>query len=214
MVEAKVDDAAVFSDAKSAARDERSGYLVVKNTQRKAKHWGNRNVKTKGTPEADAKKKADKGEVGNYGPTGLGASYNPEGQQISENPLDTEIPIGTPNVRRNYGRKFSIPLPGILRNVNVNLPGSHGGDGATTAATNTTVGLTPTGKENVSNANAPGNNTIFYQSRDGFQNVYHVTSSKGNSGNHTPLVIFKRNRSKTYAVLEFDRLLELLNESK
>jgi hypothetical protein len=33
-----------------------------------------------------------------------------------------------------------------------------------------------------------------------------------NSGKHTPLVVFKRNRTKTYAVLEFDKLLELLNE--
>ena len=33
-----------------------------------------------------------------------------------------------------------------------------------------------------------------------------------NSGKHDPLVIFKRNRSKTYVVLEFDKLLELLNE--
>ena len=41
-----------------------------------------------------------------------------------------------------------------------------------------------------------------------------LEQAEGNSGNHTPLVIFKRNRSKTYAVLEFDRLLELLNESK
>ena len=37
-------------------------------------------------------------------------------------------------------------------------------------------------------------------------------SLSSNSGKHTPLVIFKRNRSKTYAVLEFDKLLELLNE--
>ena len=35
-----------------------------------------------------------------------------------------------------------------------------------------------------------------------------------NSGDHTPLLIFKRNRTKTYAVLEFDKLLELLNETK
>ena len=35
-----------------------------------------------------------------------------------------------------------------------------------------------------------------------------------NSDKHAPLVIFKRNRSKTYAVLEFDKLLELLNESE
>ena len=39
-----------------------------------------------------------------------------------------------------------------------------------------------------------------------------LTQAEENSGNHTPLVIFKRNRSKTYAVLEFDKLLELLNE--
>ena len=41
-----------------------------------------------------------------------------------------------------------------------------------------------------------------------------LEQAEDNSGNHIPLVIFKRNRSKTYAVLEFDRLLELLNESK
>ena len=41
-----------------------------------------------------------------------------------------------------------------------------------------------------------------------------IEQAENNRGNHTPLVIFKRNRSKTYAVLEFDRLLELLNESK
>ena len=39
-----------------------------------------------------------------------------------------------------------------------------------------------------------------------------LEQAEGNSGNHPPLVIFKRNRSKTYAVLEFDKLLELLNE--
>ena len=39
-----------------------------------------------------------------------------------------------------------------------------------------------------------------------------LEQAEENSGDHTPLVIFKRNRSKTYAVLEFDRLLELLNE--
>ena len=41
-----------------------------------------------------------------------------------------------------------------------------------------------------------------------------LEQAEKNSGNHTPLVIFKRNRTKTYAVLEFDKLLELLNESK
>jgi len=39
-----------------------------------------------------------------------------------------------------------------------------------------------------------------------------LEQAKENSGDHVPLVIFKRNRTKTYAVLEFDKLLELLNE--
>jgi hypothetical protein len=39
-----------------------------------------------------------------------------------------------------------------------------------------------------------------------------LEQAEDNSGNHTPLVIFKRNRSKTYAVLEFGKLLEMLNE--
>ena len=41
-----------------------------------------------------------------------------------------------------------------------------------------------------------------------------LDQAEGNSGKHTPLVIFKRNRSKTYAVLEFKELLKLLNESE
>ena len=41
-----------------------------------------------------------------------------------------------------------------------------------------------------------------------------LEQAEENSGDHTPLVIFKRNRTKTYAVLEFDKLLELLNESE
>ena len=41
-----------------------------------------------------------------------------------------------------------------------------------------------------------------------------LEQAENNSENHTPLVIFKRNRTKTYAVLEFDKLLELLNENK
>ena len=41
-----------------------------------------------------------------------------------------------------------------------------------------------------------------------------LVQAEENSGDHAPLVIFKRNRTKTYAVLEFDKLLELLNESK
>ena len=39
-----------------------------------------------------------------------------------------------------------------------------------------------------------------------------IEQAENNSGNHTPLVIFKRNRTKTYAILEFDELLKLLNE--
>ena len=41
-----------------------------------------------------------------------------------------------------------------------------------------------------------------------------IEQAENNSGNHPPLVIFKRNRTKTYAVLEFDKLLELLDESE
>ena len=37
-----------------------------------------------------------------------------------------------------------------------------------------------------------------------------LEQAEENSGDHSPLVIFKRNRTKTYAVLEFDKLLELL----
>ena len=39
-----------------------------------------------------------------------------------------------------------------------------------------------------------------------------LEQAETNSGKHTPLLIFKRNRTKTYAVLEFDKLLELLDE--
>ena len=41
-----------------------------------------------------------------------------------------------------------------------------------------------------------------------------LEQAENNSGSHTPLLIFKRNRTKTYVVLEFDKLLELLDESK
>ncbi len=41
-----------------------------------------------------------------------------------------------------------------------------------------------------------------------------LEQAESNAGKHIPLLVFKRNRSKTYAVLEFDKLLELLNESK
>ena len=46
-------------------------------------------------------------------------------------------------------------------------------------------------------------------------NIWGALEQAGeNSGKHSPLVIFKRNRSKTYAVLEFKELLKLLNESE
>ncbi len=41
-----------------------------------------------------------------------------------------------------------------------------------------------------------------------------LEQAENNSGNHVPFLIFKRNRTKTYAVLEFDKLLELLDESE
>ena len=39
-----------------------------------------------------------------------------------------------------------------------------------------------------------------------------LEQSETNSGKHIPIVIFKRNRTKTYVALEFKKLLELLNE--
>ena len=39
-----------------------------------------------------------------------------------------------------------------------------------------------------------------------------LEQAENNSGSYTPLLIFKRNRTKTYAVIEFKRLLELLDE--
>ena len=41
-----------------------------------------------------------------------------------------------------------------------------------------------------------------------------LEQAESNAGKHIPLLVFKRNRSKTYAVLEFDKLLELLDESE
>ena len=41
-----------------------------------------------------------------------------------------------------------------------------------------------------------------------------LEQAENNSNGHTPLLIFKRNRTETYAVLEVNKLLELLDESK
>jgi len=40
-----------------------------------------------------------------------------------------------------------------------------------------------------------------------------IEQSEQNAGKHIPLLVFKRNRSKKYAVLEFEKLLELLDEN-
>ena len=39
-----------------------------------------------------------------------------------------------------------------------------------------------------------------------------LEQTETNAGKHTPFLIFKRNRSKTYAVLQLDDLMEMLNE--
>ena len=39
-----------------------------------------------------------------------------------------------------------------------------------------------------------------------------LEQAETNSGKHIHIVIFKRNRSKTYVALEFEKLLELLNQ--
>ena len=41
-----------------------------------------------------------------------------------------------------------------------------------------------------------------------------LQQAESNAGKHIPLLVFKRNRSKTYAVLEFKELLKLLDESE
>ena len=38
-----------------------------------------------------------------------------------------------------------------------------------------------------------------------------LEQAKGNAGDHKPLLVFKRNRSKTYVALEINDLLDLLN---
>jgi hypothetical protein len=41
-----------------------------------------------------------------------------------------------------------------------------------------------------------------------------LEQTETNAGKHTPLLIFKRNRSKTYAVLQLDDLMRLLDEKQ
>ena len=40
-----------------------------------------------------------------------------------------------------------------------------------------------------------------------------LNQAEENSGVYTPVLIFKRNRSKTYAVLNIDKFIELINEN-
>ena len=53
-------------------------------------------------------------------------------------------------LKQNFGKQFSFPLPGFLKNVQIDLPGSHGHktiNGKNYADTSTKVGLSPAGKE-------------------------------------------------------------------
>ena len=40
-----------------------------------------------------------------------------------------------------------------------------------------------------------------------------LSQAEENAGNHDPVLIFKRNRSKTYAVINIDKFIELINEN-
>ena len=41
-----------------------------------------------------------------------------------------------------------------------------------------------------------------------------LNQAEENSGDYPPVLIFKRNRSKTYAVLEIDDFIDIINEPK
>jgi len=40
-----------------------------------------------------------------------------------------------------------------------------------------------------------------------------LEQAETNAGDHDPVLIFKRNRTKTYAVINIDKFIELINES-
>ena len=40
-----------------------------------------------------------------------------------------------------------------------------------------------------------------------------IKSGRRNSGDYDPVLIFKRNRSKTYAVINIEKFIELINEN-
>ena len=41
-----------------------------------------------------------------------------------------------------------------------------------------------------------------------------LSQAEDNSGEYTPAVVFKRNRTKTYVAFEYNKFLELINEEK
>ena len=66
--------------------------------------------------------------------------------------LDKKVNIGKNELKRNYGKQFQFQLPGPLKNLQIDLPGSHSQtkiDGKNYAGTSTKVGLSPVGKETV-----------------------------------------------------------------
>jgi len=68
------------------------------------------------------------------------SSYEPKGKTIEE------------ETRPNYGKQVSIPLPGFLKNFQIDLPGSHGHEiknGQVHSSTKFKSGLSPTGEKNV-----------------------------------------------------------------
>jgi hypothetical protein len=94
------------------------------------------------------------------GALGLGASYQPKGESLSEDdrtgsvkagPLNipTQATLGDNQSKKNYGKQFSFKLPGPLRNVQLDLPGSHSQtvkNGQKYAGTATKAGLSKKGE--------------------------------------------------------------------
>ena len=59
---------------------------------------------------------------------------------MKEGLLDKTIPLGKKELKKNYGKQFSFGLPGPLKNIQIDLPGSHGHktvNGQKYSATNT-----------------------------------------------------------------------------
>ena len=84
-------------------------------------------------------------KIGAKKPMKEGITPNLEGKG-----LDTKVNIGKNELKKNYGKQFQFQLPGPLKNLQIDLPGSHSQtkiDGQNYAGTSTKVGLSPTGKE-------------------------------------------------------------------